>query len=533
MQHVLANGELDPNWPDSSYGGVWPGGSVPQHLTDQVPMPNAPDGLGGVVLGYWADNPNEVRRAYARRVTDASEVTPLLQASGGARPRLGAWPDADVQAAWQGLAGSFSTLRLSPEGVPRPGWPSNGTILTSSLDTGAIEENGALCITDSAHVVFAWRDSGRVRVRRLGAGGTTGSWPAPITALSAASSQEQLVAGRRGETFLAARGADQIVVQRIDATGAVGDMSPEIALAADRRPDQGGVVRVSWLPSPLERSTPFRNEGGTYRLYTVAPSGARTLVSVQTAGEGCAYWADVAIPGVVPANFTEFGPKPRTVFELETLNPTTGDVLVAPRDSAFSVDDLPPPAPTAFSSAFTATGAGTGITEFDWTPTPVGDLAEYRIFGSPDSLFWSQVTTTPAPASHANAPTPAGRIFFRLYAADTHGNTSAPASPVFQLGAPDSGPALTLSFAPPSPSPARTSTRMRLSLPTPARVELLAFDLLGRRVRRIAEGERAAGVYDVSWDLRDDEGRPLAPGLYLVRLRTGGREFGHRVLVVR
>ncbi len=529
IQHVRSNGVLAAGWPDSSAGGAPVDLSPATHRVEDLVRGNTDvAGNGGATVAFLTDVGDPwFQEARVARISGAGTVSWMLSLGDGSFPRLARWPDGSVQVVWRSVGGALRTTRLTATGAAQPGWALSGVLLSASADSVP----AAAALSDSAHVMIAWSEPTGVRVRRFGADAVTGTWAASIAVMVEPSTRMIIVPGTEGAGILVASTATEVVAQRLDPAGALGDLSPALDRATDWRADQGGIVRVSWLPSQLERSTAFASHGGLYRLYTVAANGTRTLVSTKVSGSGCSYWADIAVPGVARA--AEGAVAPFTVFELETFDPVTGESRLAPRDSAFSVDDIPPPAPTAFSSAFTASGPGTGITEFDWTPTPVGDLAEYRIFGSPDSLFWSHMTTTPAPASHANAPTPAGRMFFRLYAADIHGNTSAPASPVFQLGAPGTGAPLTLSFAPPSPSPARTSTRMRLSLPARAQVELTAFDLLGRRVRRIAEGERSAGLYDLSWDLRDDEGRALAPGLYLVRLRTQGHEFRHRVLVVR
>ena len=60
-----------------------------------------------------------------------------------------------------------------------------------------------------------------------------------------------------------------------------------------------------------------------------------------------------------------------------------------------------------------------------------------------------------------------------------------------------------------------------------------ALDLAGRRVRRIAAGDLDAGSTTLAWDLRDDEGRRVAPGIYLLRVRTPEGARTRRAAVVR
>lgn len=65
------------------------------------------------------------------------------------------------------------------------------------------------------------------------------------------------------------------------------------------------------------------------------------------------------------------------------------------------------------------------------------------------------------------------------------------------------------------PNPSRGRVVVQTGVPSPARVRVEAFDLLGRRVAVLDDAERAAGVHRVVWD--------AAPGRYLLRLSAGGQ----------
>lgn len=52
--------------------------------------------------------------------------------------------------------------------------------------------------------------------------------------------------------------------------------------------------------------------------------------------------------------------------------------------------------------------------------------------------------------------------------------------------------------------------------------QLTVYDTAGRVVRRLERGTRPAGARRVRWDGRDDRGRPVPAGLYLVRFDTPG-----------
>ena len=73
------------------------------------------------------------------------------------------------------------------------------------------------------------------------------------------------------------------------------------------------------------------------------------------------------------------------------------------------------------------------------------------------------------------------------------------------------------------PNPFNPRTTISFSLPADGAVELDIFDARGRLVRRLIDGAaRVAGEHRVAWDGRDDAGRTLPAGVYLVRLRGAG-----------
>lgn len=89
------------------------------------------------------------------------------------------------------------------------------------------------------------------------------------------------------------------------------------------------------------------------------------------------------------------------------------------------------------------------------------------------------------------------------------------------------------SLAAPWPNPARGAARLGFSLPRAGTVQVDVLDLGGRRVRRLAAGERAAGAYALSWDLADERGRAVAAGVYFVAARLGPASFVQRLVVLR
>ncbi|RKZ12813.1 hypothetical protein DRQ50_11395 [bacterium] len=87
---------------------------------------------------------------------------------------------------------------------------------------------------------------------------------------------------------------------------------------------------------------------------------------------------------------------------------------------------------------------------------------------------------------------------------------------------------------PNEPNPFNPSTMIRFSLDTPSRVDIVIFDLRGRRVRTLTVDQAfGAGAQALRWDGADEQGRTAAAGVYLVRLQAGRREDVLRIALVK
>lgn len=72
------------------------------------------------------------------------------------------------------------------------------------------------------------------------------------------------------------------------------------------------------------------------------------------------------------------------------------------------------------------------------------------------------------------------------------------------------------------PNPLATSTSVRFELSHEQPVQVEVFDLHGARVRTLADGALGAGEHTLQWRGDDDRGGAAKPGVYLIRLRSGG-----------
>jgi len=70
------------------------------------------------------------------------------------------------------------------------------------------------------------------------------------------------------------------------------------------------------------------------------------------------------------------------------------------------------------------------------------------------------------------------------------------------------------------PNPFNPATNIEFELPARASVEVVVYDVSGRRVRKLLHEWRSGGQHRVTWDGRDDAGLPVSRGVYLCRFST-------------
>ena len=93
---------------------------------------------------------------------------------------------------------------------------------------------------------------------------------------------------------------------------------------------------------------------------------------------------------------------------------------------------------------------------------------------------------------------------------------------VGSTGVPDETPvAATAPNLRASPNPFNPATTLSFSLRAPSRVTLAVYDLAGREVAVLIDGELEAGDRSIEWDGRGGSGSALPSGVYFARLTTG------------
>jgi len=89
------------------------------------------------------------------------------------------------------------------------------------------------------------------------------------------------------------------------------------------------------------------------------------------------------------------------------------------------------------------------------------------------------------------------------------------------------------------PNPFNSNTVIGYNLADDGFVSLVVYDLVGRRVTTVVSGYQSAGTHSVGWDGLNQQGRPVASGVYLYELTTttsvGARQTsaGRKLVLLR
>jgi hypothetical protein len=112
-----------------------------------------------------------------------------------------------------------------------------------------------------------------------------------------------------------------------------------------------------------------------------------------------------------------------------------------------------------------------------------------------------------------------------------HGAEARPdASPA---SVPSSSSAAGVQLGAPFPNPSRAGVSLRVTASRAERVAVDVVDSAGRRVRSLGDRALPAGSATLAWDGRDERGRPVAAGTYVLRVSGAGSSAARKVVVSR
>jgi hypothetical protein len=83
------------------------------------------------------------------------------------------------------------------------------------------------------------------------------------------------------------------------------------------------------------------------------------------------------------------------------------------------------------------------------------------------------------------------------------------------------------------PNPFNPATRFEVSIPRLSLVEIVVYDVLGRRIATVMRGIQPAGYVTVEWDGRDSHDFAAPTGIYFVRMAADGFSATRKVLLMK
>ncbi|GMQ82121.1 MAG: hypothetical protein BMS9Abin05_1564 [Rhodothermia bacterium] len=83
------------------------------------------------------------------------------------------------------------------------------------------------------------------------------------------------------------------------------------------------------------------------------------------------------------------------------------------------------------------------------------------------------------------------------------------------------------------PNPFNQSATISFEIAKSSSVRLAIYDLLGKRVRVLADGLFGTGRHQVDWDGNTDSGSPMGSGIYFARMETDGKSTSRKIVLLR
>lgn len=302
------------------------------------------------------------------------------------------------------------------------------------------------------------------------------------------------------------------------APGPLGGDGPAFGFAAPWVADPGVAVVAAGLASPLALPSAGGAVAGSFN-YIDPLSGALAP------SPGKEFWASFLIFHGAPNDQTFMGLSPAGAA-LGSLPSVAFGVRLG-QYGIFAGGSFNP-APTPFTPS--------GSTDFLVTHFAAGGATwNVSLYVNPSSFAVPSLVVNVAPVTYGTMVNQNQTGFesdeFRL--GDTAGDVSAAGVTDVPSGAglPGGvgGPVLRSIV----PNPLVSETTIQYEVANGARTRLVILDVRGRVVSALLDEVAGEGLRSLRWNSTDDGGRRVAPGLYFVRLTSGGVARTGRVLVIR
>lgn len=83
------------------------------------------------------------------------------------------------------------------------------------------------------------------------------------------------------------------------------------------------------------------------------------------------------------------------------------------------------------------------------------------------------------------------------------------------------------------PNPFNSATRIRYDLPLLSEVRIDIFDVTGRLIKKLVDGDFQAGIYFVDWGGEDDWNEKVSSGIYFYQIRAGNFSQSIKMVLIK
>ncbi len=83
------------------------------------------------------------------------------------------------------------------------------------------------------------------------------------------------------------------------------------------------------------------------------------------------------------------------------------------------------------------------------------------------------------------------------------------------------------------PNPFNPKTNIQIQLPLSANVRLSVYNIIGKKVRTLADHQFNAGTHSISWNGLDDNGKPVSSGIYLYVMESNGYRDTKKMMLIK
>lgn len=83
------------------------------------------------------------------------------------------------------------------------------------------------------------------------------------------------------------------------------------------------------------------------------------------------------------------------------------------------------------------------------------------------------------------------------------------------------------------PNPFNPSTTIELSINNPGKTSLSIYNLRGQKVRSLIDDHMVSGLHKVVWNGKDDQGKEVGSGIYLIRMESKGYTMSKKITLIK